>query len=347
VVKRYRDWIRVDSLEDAVGFDRTEYEAIENPYKRSCDVVTADDPLSAKAETVPTATDLKNDIAALKAIVETIENRRKTAKTSTQRNACITVGCCVRRKCRRRAATFGGRRQTPMVVVAGIDGCPAGWLCLTKDLCTGAVQARILTSISDLLGLAPGPELVMVDVPIGLTAAGPRKCDLEARALLKAPRASSVFPAPIRPTLVATSYTQACQIGEGADGRKLSQQAWGILPKIREVDTFLRTDPTLNQWVREVHPEVCFWAWNGGRAMAHRKKSSAGRAEREALVKPVYGASYIAAQSILPRGQYGNDDLLDAFAALWTGERVVAGKELVIPAKRIVDSCGLRMEMVA
>ena len=30
-----------------------------------------------------------------------------------------------------------------MAVVAGIDGCPSGWLCLTKDLATGTIQARI------------------------------------------------------------------------------------------------------------------------------------------------------------------------------------------------------------
>lgn len=113
------------------------------------------------------------------------------------------------------------------------------------------------------------------------------------------------------------------------------------------MDSFLRTDPTLNQWVREVHPEVSFWAWKGGKAMAHRKKCPAGRAEREALVKPVYGAAYTAAQSGSPHGHYRIDDLLDAFAALWSGERVVAGKALVIPADPPVDPCGLRMEMVA
>ncbi len=83
VVKRYRDWIRVDSLEDVVGFDRAEYEAIDKLHKRSCDVVTAHDPSSAKAATVPTAIDLGNDIAALKAVVEMIKNRRKAAKTAT------------------------------------------------------------------------------------------------------------------------------------------------------------------------------------------------------------------------------------------------------------------------
>jgi energy-coupling factor transporter ATP-binding protein EcfA2 len=83
VVKRYRDWIRVDSLEDVVGFDRAEYEAIEKLHKRSCDVVTAHDQSSAKAATIPSATDLGNDIAALKAIVETIKNRRTAAKATT------------------------------------------------------------------------------------------------------------------------------------------------------------------------------------------------------------------------------------------------------------------------
>jgi len=82
VVKRYRDWIRVDSLEDVVGFDRAEYRAIEKLHKRCCDFVTAHDQSSAKAAPIPSATDLGSDIAALKAIVETIKNRRKAAKAS-------------------------------------------------------------------------------------------------------------------------------------------------------------------------------------------------------------------------------------------------------------------------
>lgn len=82
VVKRYRDWIRVDSLEDVVGFDRAEYEAIEKLHKRSCDAVTAHDPSSAKAASVPTATDLGADIIALKAVVEAIRVRRKAAKAT-------------------------------------------------------------------------------------------------------------------------------------------------------------------------------------------------------------------------------------------------------------------------
>lgn len=234
-----------------------------------------------------------------------------------------------------------------MTVVAGVDGCPSGWLCVIKNMDTGTIMARILTRFDDVVMLIPRPVVLMVDVPIGLTDAGPRKCDLEARAKLGVPRSSSVFPAPVRPTLKAATYLDACQLGVKADGRKLSQQTWAILGKIREVDSFLRSDPTLHDWVREVHPEISFWAWNGNRAMSHRKKSPSGKVEREALVMPRYGAAYATAKSTLLRGQYSNDDLLDAFAALWTAERVYAGKALTIPAYPPLDSCGLRMEMLA
>ena len=159
-----------------------------------------------------------------------------------------------------------------MAIVAGIDGCVSGWLCVIKDMATGSVVARILPSIGALLTLDPRAEVVTVDIPIGLTDSGPRECDIQARAHLKAPRASSVFLAPIRPMLVATTYVQACQMGEKIDGRKLSRQAWAMLPKIREADAFLRSDPTMQQWVREVHPEVCFWAWNSNKAMVNGKR---------------------------------------------------------------------------
>ncbi len=146
--------------------------------------------------------------------------------------------------------------------------------------------------------------------------------------------------------LDAVTYAQAGQIGAQVDGRKLSRQTWAILPKIREVDQFLRADVSRQQWVREVHPEVSFQAWNDSKAMINRKKSLAGRAEREALVDRAYGAAYRSAQCFLPRGAYGNDDLLDAFAALWTAERFVNGTALSLPAIPPVDSCGLRMEMI-
>lgn len=64
--------------------------------------------------------------------------------------------------------------RNPMALVAGIDGCPSGRLCLVKDITKGEVVARILPNISELLNLTPRPDAVMVDVPIGLPNAGSR-----------------------------------------------------------------------------------------------------------------------------------------------------------------------------
>ena len=232
--------------------------------------------------------------------------------------------------------------------VAGLDGCRGGWLCLCRNLATGQVSASIIPSIESLLAVKPRPLMAMVDIPIGLMDAGARECDVRARAVLKAPRASSVFPPPVRAMLTARTYTEACNLGHQAHGRKLSKQCWGIVPKICEVDRFLCEDTSRQQWVREVHPEVCFWAWNQQRAMLHPKKTPEGKAEREALVNGVYAEEYAKAQAHLTRcgPAHENDDLLDAFAALWSAERAVAGSATTFPAAPPLDSCGLRMEMV-
>ena len=59
-------------------------------------------------------------------------------------------------------------------------------------------------------------------------------------------------------------------------GKAFSKQAFGILPKIRELDRFM-TSP-LQEWVREAHPEVVFSVL-GGAPMEHRKKTAEGKAE--------------------------------------------------------------------
>lgn len=233
-----------------------------------------------------------------------------------------------------------------MSVVAGIDGCRGGWLLLWLDLARGRVAARILSRIDELADLDPRPDLVMIDIPIGLARSGPRTCDLEARRLLGRPRSSSVFPAPPRPVLAATGYAEACSLGASCDGRKPSRQSWSILPKVRDVDAFLRSAPERQEWIREVHPELSFWCWNSLTPMRWPKKSAAGFAERERLVVARYGAACRQAATSLPRGRFGKDDLLDALAALWTAERVRRNEAMVIPPDPPVDEVGLRMEIV-
>lgn len=232
--------------------------------------------------------------------------------------------------------------------VAGVDGCRSGWLFVGRRLGEPAVHALVYPTTPELLAQAANFDVIAVDIPIGLPDKGSRQADIEARRALGRPRGSSVFPAPIRPALRAMSRAEASEITRAADGRGVGAQAWGIYPKVREIDAIMAANPRLQEIVREVHPEISFWAWNGGEPMRHSKRSHEGRAERRALIDAHFGPDVVARI----RDQYphssrvGPDDILDALAALWSAERVARGEGATIPAQPPLDSMGLRVEMV-
>jgi predicted RNase H-like nuclease len=231
------------------------------------------------------------------------------------------------------------------MLAAGADGCRKGWICVLRDP-GGAIASRLFETARALLDQDPRPALLAIDVPIGLPDAGPRLCDLQARRRL-GPRASSVFPAPIRPLLAAASWQEACAIRERIEGRRISQQAWGIVRKVDDVDRALRSAPKPSDWVREVHPEVCFWAWRGGEPMPAAKKRAAGRAARRALVAQYFGDdAFENVRARHRRTDVADDDVLDALAALWTAERVVRGEASTLPERPPLDAHGLPMEIV-
>lgn len=232
-----------------------------------------------------------------------------------------------------------------MTRTAGIDGCPAGWLRIEVPA-PGRYDARVFTTAAQAFADAAEFALITIDIPIGLTDQGPRECDVEARRLI-GPRRSSVFPAPVRAALDAETYEDASHASRVAHGKALSKQAFAILPKIRDVDAVLRADPALQARVREVHPEVCFHLWNDAVHLAHPKRRPEGFAERHRLVEAAFPGGYEHVRRQFARGAVANDDILDAFAALWAALRAVAGDCATLPAMPPRDRFGLPMEMLA
>jgi predicted RNase H-like nuclease len=234
----------------------------------------------------------------------------------------------------------------PMRPACGVDGCKGGWICISKNLDSGLVAWHLYDTAHRLMYQEPRPQVIAIDIPIGLPDKGPRTCELEARKLVGPGRAPSIFPAPIRPVLVAASYREACQIRYSIEKRRLSIQTWAIVPKIIDTDSGLRHDSSLRQRVHEVHPEVCFSVL-AKEPTQHSKETKAGQAERLALLEPIFG--HWLGDAIAARCQLASamDDVLDAFVALWTAERIIPGLSQTIPPTPPQDSCGLRMEMVA
>lgn len=243
----------------------------------------------------------------------------------------------------------------PAPLVAGVDGCPAGWLAVVARSGDFTAARRMLCrSFSEVLALDGGPDIIAVDIPIGIpdiAIKGGRVCDNETRARLGG-RQSSVFAVPSRAALEEFDYRRACSVNlEHSDPpRKVSKQCFNLFAKIREVDDVMT--PDLQARVFEVHPELAFWALNGERALDLPKKvksspSQPGLDLRCGLLRGAGFSRHILETSDWPRRYVGPDDIIDACALAWSAARLLDGAAVTLPAEPPTDGRGLRMEISA
>ena len=226
----------------------------------------------------------------------------------------------------------------------GVDGCRGGWLVVGARLNPSGDFEQLSWSLELEAAGFIDADLVAIDMPMGLAAAGPRACDQQARALLGA-RRSSVFPTPVRAALGAVDYRDACDLSFAVSGRKLSKQAYNLLPKIRQLDQLLLANPQRSDRVHEVHPELAFCQWNGGEPMAQGKKTAAGAAQRQALVEAQFPGLAPRIRKGVAQSKLADDDILDAIACLWSARRLLRRDALVLGGER--DGCGLPMRISA
>ena len=227
-----------------------------------------------------------------------------------------------------------------------IDGCHSGWY-YVKINGGQKWEAGIVTDLGLLFSEINNSDLTLIDIPIGLRSSGKleRLCDLEARRILRK-RKSSIFPAPHKAALNCNSYKDACQVNLQHFSRKLSRQSWAILPKIREVNDFLLSHK-LSGKVREMHPEICFWALNDKREMMYNKKTNKGFQERYMLLSkmlPFTGEVVDYSLNEFRRKDLAKDDILDALSGIALATAKTSLK--TIPEVPELDADGLPMEMV-
>ena len=237
----------------------------------------------------------------------------------------------------------------------GVDGCKAGWFSIGFDAQRRAKSA-VFATFGELVDHYLAAELILVDIPIGLPE-GPdgRACDPKARRLLENPaRKSSVFPVPTRQSAHQArrepkDRVAAAVIELEIAGKSLNAQTFNISSKIAEVDEIMRARNRNEQpKIREVHPELLFWALNGSSAMKANKKKVAGREERLRVLNRVEPSSQVLYENAClkyPRKQVARDDILDAMAAAVTA-RAGEAQLTTLPASSPKDPKGLPMEMV-
>lgn len=230
------------------------------------------------------------------------------------------------------------------IAVAGVDGCPFGWIATVRVPATGETSVAIADSFGALLdGPLSTAALIVVDMPIGLPERPGRACEHEVRRAI-GPRRSSVFSSPLRGMLAFDDYQKANAYGK-ARGAGLSKQAWAITKKIREIDALM--SPLMQTRVIEGHPELAFTRL-GGAPCCYPKRTADGKRERIELLK----ASGVDASSMLsalratyPRKSvFADDDFIDACALALSAEAMTADKAWRL-GDGARDARGLLMEI--
>lgn len=250
------------------------------------------------------------------------------------------------------------------VHVAGIDGCPDGWIAAIGGT-PGTVRYERVERIEELLDRDLAPVCLAVDMPVGLPArSGPggRTPERLVRPLLGA-RQSSVFSIPSRDAIYAgvdpalpedERYRRACAIARetSAEGKAVARQSFHIFPKIVEIDRLLHTRPELAARIHECHPEVSFWAMNGKTPLDEPKKVKGrpyppGLALRRRLLAAHGFDTGLLTEDNARRMRAEQDDLIDATAAAWTAMRIVYGEALSFPDPPENDQFGLPVAIKA
>lgn len=219
----------------------------------------------------------------------------------------------------------------------GVDACPCGWFSVGFSY-SGVYEIKAFFLFADLLAYYKAAKLILVDMPIGLPdGRGERLCDKQARRRLRTGLKSSVFRVPTRAAVEHLANNP--QDNEGAkkvecettggfnpkDPKSISPYTLGIMPKIAEVDSFVPC--VAGPQIKEVHPEICFWAFSGNRiSTLPSKDTDDGINKRIRMlsndrVENRTRRILDEAWSTYQNNCVGKDDILDALAAAVTAYR--------------------------
>jgi predicted RNase H-like nuclease len=144
-----------------------------------------------------------------------------------------------------------------------------------------------------------------------------------------------VFPVPARAVLDAEDYAHANAISRRVGGRGLPRQSFGLLRKIAEVDELARRH---RDRLVEIHPECAFARWAG--EVLAPKKSAVGITQRRSLVATTFAG---VPERLVGAGA---DDIVDAYAVLWSTRRYAAGTHVSF-GDGSFDAQGLPMRIVS
>jgi 8-oxo-dGTP diphosphatase len=236
------------------------------------------------------------------------------------------------------------KKMSANVISIGVDGCKGGWVAAILN--RGELEINKYNNIYDIVNEYPDFDEIFIDMVIGLASSKNHiRPDTYARQLIKE-RAATIFPAPCRQAVYAKTVAAAYEENERVMGKKFTPLTVGIIPKIREIDSFLQDNLKYRNVMKESHPEVCFAQLNG-RTLLTKKSEVEGLEERiHLLAKYIPELSIIKLSALTKSLKCKIDDIVDALCLTVSANIAAQGYFKIIPENPMIDETGLLMQMV-
>lgn len=222
----------------------------------------------------------------------------------------------------------------------GVDWMKGSWI--ASELTGNIASYKTFKTIDELCSYYEGISEILIDMPIGLPESSEEaqlRPDIEARKYLKvASRKSSIFPVPFRQLSYAESKAEVWELNNKL-GAKLTVAGSGILPCIKQVDSFLQSNLEWKERLIESHPECAFQALNGGRGIETSKHTPEGIEERIVILSQYV---FNVRELVDPVSKSKKEDILDSLCLAVTSKFGYVS----IPKKPVRDSKGLPMRIV-
>ncbi len=229
-------------------------------------------------------------------------------------------------------------------ICIGVDGCKNGWIGAILD--HGKLIIDRFPTVGHLIEQYPHFDEFLIDMIIGFQSQRDHvRPDSFARTMIKE-RASTIFPSPCRQAVSADTISEAYEENVRVLGKKFTPLTVGILPKMKEVDTFLSENPQYKNVVKESHPEVCFSKLNGSTILSKKSEKEGARERIELLSNYLPELKLNKIESQAKKLKCNVDDIIDAICLAISANLISQGKYETIPNNPMKDEKGLIMQLV-
>lgn len=222
----------------------------------------------------------------------------------------------------------------------GVDWMKGCWI--ASELTGNTASYKTFKTIDELCSYYEGISEILIDMPVGLPESSEEaqlRPDIEARKYLKvSARKSSIFPVPFRQLCYAESKAEVWELNNEL-GAKLTVAGSGILPCIKQVDSFLQSNPRWKERLVESHPECAFQALNGRKGIETSKHTTEGIEERIAILSQYV---FNVRELVDSASKSKKEDILDSLCLAVTSKLGYVS----IPKNPVRDSKGLPMRIV-